>query len=496
MADDRSGTHTFSLRHLFPWLDILRATNLAFNPGKILLGGFGAFLLAAGWFVLGLPFATATPVEPVPPVDMQDAAKVSEYEAARKNYFLKLGNSNVIEETRKFPWEPSAISPSPIYKSVVQSAPDRSPWYSSAHAVFEPINRYVHPFRLIFSGTGLTAYGLLCAIWTLIVAAFIGGAISRMTALEFARDSTVGIGDAVRFSLRHLRGYIMGPVLPLAGGLIILLFCLLGGLISRVPYLDVVMGVLWFLALLGGALLALALLGLAVIWPLMFPAISVEGTEGVDALTRGYSYLIGRPWNYFFYWLVALFNGAAAMIIAVAFGYATLALSQYAVSWGMGDANAQLVYAYAPLTGFWRESLSAGVAPAGSKAAVAGLVGFYSHFVFLAVVGFAYSYFWTAATVIYFLMRRDVDEIDATEVDLGDEDDDPFPNFAATPPADPKAAGLQIIEAPAPPSSSTPLPPSAPSPFPLSEDPTPPAPPPAGPPPSFPHDPDAPPGKT
>ena len=46
MADDRSGTHIFSLRQLFPWLDILRATNLAFNPGKILLGMFGAFILA------------------------------------------------------------------------------------------------------------------------------------------------------------------------------------------------------------------------------------------------------------------------------------------------------------------------------------------------------------------------------------------------------------------------------------------------------------------
>jgi hypothetical protein len=434
-------------------------------------------------------------VEPTPPVDPQNASQQSEYQVAQKNYIARLGAGRILDETRKFPWEPSAeparrmpwepesMTATHRFRSVLQPAGGMAPWYSSGYAVFEPIDRYVHPFRLIFSDVGLTGYGLLCAIWTLVVAAFVGGAISRMTALEFARDSTVGLGDAVRFAIRHLRGYVMGPVLPLAGGLLILLFCLLGGLVARVPYLDVIMGVLWFLAILGGALLALALLGLAVIWPLMFPAISVEGTEGVDALTRGYSYLIGRPWNYFFYWLVALINGAAAMLIAVAFGYATVWLSQYAVSWGMGDANAKLAYADTPLNGFWRASLSAGVEPAGSKAALAGLVGFWTHLVFMGVVGFAYSYFWTAATVIYFLMRRDVDEIDATEVDLDDEDDDPFPNFATTPPSETKTAGLQIIEGPTPPSAP-------PSPFPHSEDPTP-RPPPQNPP-SFPADPDAP----
>lgn len=229
--------------------------------------------------------------------------------------------------------------------------------------------------------------------------------------------------------------------------------------------------------------MALALLGLAVIWPLMFPAISVEGTEGVDALTRGYSYLIGRPWNYFFYWLVAIINGAAAMIIAVAFGYATIKLSYLAVLGGLGEENAKMAYAYTPLNGFWRDSIAGSIEPTGSKAVVAVFVGFWTHLVFMCVAGFAYSYFWTAATVIYFLMRRDVDEIDATEVDVGDDEDDPFPNFATTPPTTPKTAGLNIIDTPSPP----------PSPFPLSE---PPAPPPSAPPSSFPHDPDAPHGKS
>src|SRR5215207_6833346 len=98
MADDRSASHSFSLRQLFPWLDILRATNLAFNPGKILLGAFGAFMLAAGWWLIGIPFATARE-------NATDADHANVY---------------VVEETRKFPWEPSALSPPSNYQSVVQ----------------------------------------------------------------------------------------------------------------------------------------------------------------------------------------------------------------------------------------------------------------------------------------------------------------------------------------------------------------------------------------
>ena len=491
MTDDRSGSHSITLRHLFPWLDILRATNLAFNPGKILLGALGSLLLATGWFLLGIPFVGVTPTPPVLAADATENQK-AEYEVAKKTYQERLDTGNIVEQSQRFPWEPSVVSPPERFRPVTREGVNPAPWqqngrFSSGYAVFEPICRYLHPFHLL-GYSGLTAYGLLCAIWTLFVAAFVGGAISRMTALEFARDSTVGLGDAIRFAVKHLRGYIMGPVLPLAGSLIILLCCLIGGFVARLPALDVIMGVLWFLALLGGALLALALLGLAVIWPLMFPAISVEGTEGVDALTRGYSYLIGRPWNYFFYWLVALINGAAAMIVAVVFGYATVWLSWYAVSWGLGEENARLIYSYTPRNGAWRDAFAvvavggkAVVAPAGTKAIAAGLVGFWTHLVFMGIIGFAYSYFWTAATVIYFLMRRDVDEIDATEVDLDDEDDEPFPNFTTTAPAEAPSGGLHTIQPP--PASAPPA-----SPFPLSEPPTPP---PASPP-SFPTDPDAP----
>ena len=46
---------------------------------------------------------------------------------------------------------------------------------------------------------------------------------------------------------------------------------------------------------------------------------------------------------------------------------------------------------------------------------------------FLLVVGFGYSYFWSASTIIYFLMRRNVDDTEMDEVYLeNDELDESF----------------------------------------------------------------------
>jgi hypothetical protein len=70
------------------------------------------------------------------------------------------------------------------------------------------------------------------------------------------------------------------------------------------------------------------------------------------------------------------------------------------------------------------------------------------------VLGFSYSYFWTACTILYFLMRKSVDDIDLDEVHL--EDDDvaapPPPPTPVPPPAPAQKPGtipLSVVETPA-----------------------------------------------
>ena len=58
--------------------------------------------------------------------------------------------------------------------------------------------------------------------------------------------------------------------------------------------------------------------------------------------------------------------------------------------------------------------------------------------VFLVIMGFAYSYFWSAGTIIYLLMRRNVDAAEMDEVYLEEEDHE-GPYGGALAPAAPPA---------------------------------------------------------
>jgi hypothetical protein len=68
--------------------------------------------------------------------------------------------------------------------------------------------------------------------------------------------------------------------------------------------------------------------------------------------------------------------------------------------------------------------------------------------IFLLVIGFGYSYFWCASTIIYLLMRRKVDDAEMDEIYLEEDAQDmsytPPPSAAATPPG----PSLTMVEPP------------------------------------------------
>jgi hypothetical protein len=63
------------------------------------------------------------------------------------------------------------------------------------------------------------------------------------------------------------------------------------------------------------------------------------------------------------------------------------------------------------------------------------------------IVGYVYSYFWSASTVIYYLLRRDVDNTEMQEVYIeGEEEDEgmpiePTPASPVVTPSQPAEAG-------------------------------------------------------
>ena len=77
------------------------------------------------------------------------------------------------------------------------------------------------------------------------------------------------------------------------------------------------------------------------------------------------------------------------------------------------------------------------------------MVSIWLYLFFLMVLGFGYSYFWSASTIIYLLMRRKVDDTDLDEVYLEEDETEEAYSKPAAAPVPPAAAtpGVTMIEA-------------------------------------------------
>ena len=413
MPEDRPDLRSLDWREMLSWTLLFRGFQVACDLKKIALGAAGALLVSLGWIAI----ASTCSVEPT-----------------------------VAAELQRFPWsEPTG--PIDVFASPLNGGWTNQGIPTAAYMVVEPFRRLTLPIALMFQSTTSAFVGILVTACTLVVWALFGGAITRIATVQVSREGSVSLTEALWFVWNRYLSYLCAPVLPFIAVVFIVFFCLIGGALTRVPGLDIVMGLFWFLALVAGGIITLALLGLALGWPLMYSAISTEATESFDALSRSYSYVLGRPWRFLFYVTTAALYGAIVTTLVATLAYGTAHLSQYAVAWGGGDQNLRSLYAFVPEAGGWQRSLGpkdgelTGGEAAGDAAVAAQmptmtsyptalLVSSWTHLLFLGMVGFAYSYFWSAATIIYLLLRRDVDETELDEVYLEEEEEEPFPTVA------------------------------------------------------------------
>ena len=409
-------------------------------------------------------------------------------------------------------------------------------WFyqEEAHVVLEPLFKFIAPVVYLFdsrAGFWDRLYLLFIIVWTLAVWGFFGGAICRIAAVQFARNERIPLKEAILFSKERFLSFFAAPVFPLLFAGFFVLLLMIFGLIEWIPWIgDLFAGVLWAIVLLFGLIIAIVLVGL-VGWPLMIATISTEGTDSFDALSRSYSYVFQAPWRYLWYSVVAIVYGAA-LIFFIGF---MASLMVFLGKWGVAsvgvlssadpksDREPSYLFNSAPTSFGWRDLLissntrfveekeeinydgkmvkhldfkpeyQVAITPMNSVGAF--LVSCWLYPLFLLVIGFGYSFFWSASTVIYFLMRHSVDDTELEEVHLEDEElEDPFQKQAppAPPPPAPSASkpgtlSLNVVESPPqtpplpPPTSYStevnPPPPSEPStPTPPASDPTPPSP--------------------
>jgi len=404
-----------------PWLAIFRTFRLAVGFRVLLLGAVATLLTALVWGFFGLVFSLPPEQAEANLSPSAGGTRVAYSPATlwTKQYAgdpWRAVTDELVPDAPQLPGVPRARELESLESSLAKPAT-----WQPGDPVFGPWSQLSRPLWEIFHWRATLrdlACLLLCGLSSLAVWAFFGGAITRIAAVQLASDERIGWMTALRFACRKWPSYFAAPLFPLLGIALAAVPVVVLGLVMKANMGAFLVGLVWLPALVLGFVMALLLLGLVFGWPLMFPTISAEGTDSFDALSRSYAYVYQRPLHYLFYAVVAAGFGALGWLLVKNFAAGVVALSYWAASWGSGaERMADLMAAGTPL---------AGIAGAGAV-----LIHVWAGCVKLLAVGFLYGYFWTAATVIYYLLRRDVDATEMDEVFLDAEESE---RSAALPP--------------------------------------------------------------
>src|SRR5204862_915326 len=175
----------------------------------------------------------------------------------------------------------------------------------------------------------------------------------------------------------------------------------------------------------GQAVLLIGLVG----YPLMYATVSAEGSDTFDALSRSYNYVFQSPWNYIWYALVAVAYGAVLVFFVGFMGSFVVYLTKWSLSQTPGTEyfatrRVDNLFVYAPASFQWNTLLATNQSKelAWYNHISAVLVSLWVTVVFLLVLGFGYSYYFSAFTMVYYLMRRKVDDTEMDEVYLEEDE--------------------------------------------------------------------------
>ncbi len=484
MPDEREEAREFSFRQALPWTELFRAFSIALDWKKLVLAAMAMVVMAGGWWLLALIFGN--PTEPKPtdaPYALENRREGEDEHAARQRLERKFRRDHdqwrllarATEHYKHLPWE-AERGANPVLAVTEGTSGPAKPgvtpatlasyefWRDQAPVLLEPLDKFIRPIGLLLSPNKsftTTVFAFLGILWTLLIWAMFGGAITRIAAVQIARKEKIGLAEALRFSSAKILSFFLAPLFPFVAIVVISIFMIIGGLFLHLNWLgDLLSSLFWFLALVGGFVMALVLVGF-VGWPLMYSTISTEGSDSFDAISRSYSYVYQRPWQYLFYWLVAIIYGAIVIFFVVFF----TSLFVYLAKWGVSltpwleearDYRLTKLFVFAPTSYHWRDLLLGPLAGdegryqqlLGSmdwaQTVGAFFVGLWLYVLFALMIGFAYSYFWTATTLIYFLLRKSVDDTDTDEVYVEEEEEEAYQTPAPAPES--KPGTLPMVE--------------------------------------------------
>jgi hypothetical protein len=256
------------------------------------------------------------------------------------------------------------------------------------------------------------AFYFLGGLWSLLVWSLLGGAITRTAVVRLGRDERIGLRESLEFSGRKLLSIAGSPLLPLAAIFALGIPLFLLGLMMRLNIGVALGGLFWLPVGLLAFCMTLFALGLMFGWPLMWSAISAEGSDAFDAISRSYAYTFQRPLQYFAYFLAALTLGLLGWIIIGLICQSVVQFALLAVGTGSGDLRMDQL----------RSALSGTDASASSLLWFgSALIGFVNRCILGVQVAFMYSFMWSAAAAIYLLLRQNADQTELDDVYLEED---------------------------------------------------------------------------
>jgi hypothetical protein len=436
MADEAVTLREINWREAFPFTNLFRAFRIAIHPSKLIIALLALACLWCGGKVLDAVWpakyqASATDL-PLVSSDIADAIRM------RTEYLDQMLHAEGHEPKAEAPAVPHVGIFHKFFNFEVVQANSILMFRGGAYETFESAWQFVAVGPL-WLWSSHWVFALLYTSWFLLIWSVFGGAISRIAAVHVARDEKISVRQAVSFSVSKVLSFICAPIIPVLIILIVgVIIAIAATILLHIPYVGPpIAAFFFFLALLGGFIITLVLLGTLGGFNLMYPTVAVEGSDSFDAISRSFSYVFARPWRMLFYTLVSIVYGGVCYLFVRFFVWMVLAVTWFFMTWFLGP-NGQPAK-YFPM--MWPQPTdplkTLTYMPAydtlkGSEALAAGLMSWWIYLVIGLVGAFAISFYFSSNTLIYYLMRREVDATDLDDVYV-EEMDDEIPDTEASP---------------------------------------------------------------
>ena len=162
----------------------------------------------------------------------------------------------------------------------------------------------------------------------------------------------------------------------------------------------------------------------------MFPVIAFEGSDSFDSASRSFSYIFAKPWRILFYDFIAFIYGLACYLFVRFFAFLLLFITRTFLKISIfadnSDKSANILTALWPDLSFTNFSCfsTPNVSPdsSWSESIAATLVLINLLIISGLVLSFLISFFFTANTVIYALIRKQVDGAEISEIYMRTDD--------------------------------------------------------------------------